>query len=102
MKRDYQITRSNWNGIEIEIRWNRNYLVYDDQTHMAHLEVMSVKPERAPLPITETGYKSHFTHVSAVDGYDSPEAYVEAWLTHASYDPAWREAQAAKAQLSLF
>lgn len=102
MKRDYQIIRSNWNGIEIETRWNRNYLVYDDQTHMAHLEVMSVKPELAPLPITETGYKSHFTHVSAVEGYDSPEAFVEAWLDHASFDPAWREAQAAKAQLSLF
>lgn len=102
MKRDYEITRSNWNGIEIEIRWNRNYLVYDDQTHMAHLEIMSVKPERAPLPITETGYKSHFTHVSAVESYDSPKAFVEAWLDHASYDPAWREAQTARAQLSLF
>lgn len=102
MTYDYTITHKNWNGIEIEIRWNPDYLVYDDQTHMAHLEVMSVKPERAPLPITETGYKSHFIQVSAVDRYDSPEAYVEAWLTHASYDPAWREAQAAKAQLSLF
>ena len=98
MKRDYIVTRSNWNGIEIEIRWNRNYLVYDDQTHMAHLEVMSVKPERAPLPITETGYKSHFTHVAAVDGFDSPEA----WLDHASGETQWREAQAARAQLSLF
>lgn len=102
MKRDYAITRSNWNGIEIEIRWNRNYLVDDDHTHMAHLEVLSVKPERAPLPITETGYKSHFTHVAAIDGYDSPEAFVEAWLDHASGKPEWREAQSARAQLSLF
>ena len=53
MKKDYSITRTQWNGIEIEIRWNADYLVYDDRTHMAHLEVVSVSPERAPLPITE-------------------------------------------------
>ncbi len=27
---------------------------------IAHLEIRSIKPERAPLPITETGYRSHF------------------------------------------
>ena len=102
MKRNYTVTYIIWNGIEIEIRWNGNYLVYDDQTLMAHLEIMSVEPEGTPLPITETGYRSHFARVSAFEGFDSPEAFVEAWLDHASHHPAWREAQAVKAQLSLF
>jgi len=69
---------------------------------MAHLEVVSIRPERAALPITETGYKSHFTHVSSLDGYDTPEEYVRAWLDHASADPAWLEAEAARTQFSLF
>lgn len=47
--------RFTWNGIEIELvyeplKWNV----------IAHLEVFSINPERAPLPITETGYLSHF------------------------------------------
>ena len=102
MTRDYTITHKNWNGIEIEIRWNPDYVVYDDQTHMAHLEVESIKPARAPLPITETGYRSHFTHVSAVQGYATPDDFVDAWLNEASCSPEWKAAQEAARQLSLF
>jgi hypothetical protein len=102
MKRTYTVTRTHWNGIEIEIRWNPDYLVYDDQTHMAHLEVESIAPARAPLPITETGYRSLFTPFANVQGYDDPEAYVEAWLHQASFSPEWRSGEANRAQLSLF
>lgn len=102
MKKDYSITRTHWNGIEIEIRWNADYLVYDDRTHMAHLEVVSVSPERAPLPITETGYRSHFTPKAAMEGYDSALAFVEAWLDQASRSQEWRAFDQANRQLSLF
>ena len=50
MKTDYAIIHKNWNGIEIEIRWNADYVAFDDGESMAHLEVESVKPARAPLP----------------------------------------------------
>ena len=102
MRQDYSITRTHWNGIEIEIRWNPDYLIYDDWTHMAHLEVVSVSPERAPLPITETGYRSHFTAKAAMNSYDSPEAFVEAWLDHEARSPEWRAQDMANRQLSLF
>ena len=102
MTREYTISRSQWNGIEIEIRWNADYLVYDDRTHMAHLEVVSVSPKRAPLPITETGYRSHFTPKAAMDGYDSAEAFVEAWLDHESRSPQWKAFDQANRQLLLF
>lgn len=102
MKKDYSITRTHWKGIEIEIRWNADYLVYDDRTHMAHLEVMSVLPERAPLPITETGYRSYFTPKASMEGYDSAEAFVEAWLDHESRSPEWKAFDQGTRQLSLF
>lgn len=98
MTRDYTNSRMNWNGIEIEIRWNPDYIVYDDQTHMAHLEVESIAPARAPLPITETGYRSHFTPIANIQGYATPEDFVEAWLHEASYSEEWQE----RRQLSLF
>ena len=52
----YQIE---WRGIAIEIRyapsWSNAYLeVYGEP--LAHLEVDSIEPVRAELPITETGY----------------------------------------------
>ena len=102
MRQDYSITRTHWNGIEIEIRWNPDYLVYDDKRHATHLEVVSVSPERAPLPITETGYRSRFMPISDMEGYDSPEAFVEAWLDYASRSPEWKALEAASRQLSLF
>ncbi|MDO9609871.1 MAG: hypothetical protein Q7J26_15210 [Brevundimonas sp.] len=102
MTRDYTIVRSHWNGIEIEIRWNPEYIVYEDRSRIAHLEVVSMSPKRAPLPITETGYRSHFTPVSAVQIYVTPEDYVAAWMDQASRSPEWTAFDQANRQLSLF
>lgn len=41
--------------IEIEITLKPDYF-----KDVAHLEIRSIAPERAPLPITATGYRSHF------------------------------------------
>ena len=73
-----------------------------DGQSMAHLEVESVKPARAPLPITETGYRSHFINRSNVDHMGGPEAYVEAWIDEMSHTHAWRETASASRQLALF
>ena len=102
MKTDYAIIRKNWNGIEFEIRWIADYVSFDDGQSMAHLEIESISPARAPLPITETGYRSHFTNRCNVDHMGGPEAYVEAWLDEMSRTPAWRETVAASRQLALF
>jgi hypothetical protein len=74
MKTDYAIIHKNWNGIEIEIRWNADYVVFDDGESMAHLEVESVKPARAPLPITETGYRSHFIQSQQCRSHGRPRS----------------------------
>jgi hypothetical protein len=98
MKPDYEVITKSWNGIEIEIRWARNYIYYDDETTMSHIEVESLSPRRAPLPITETGYKSHFINEFAVDRMGGPEGYVDAWLWEASHSANWQNNK----QLSLF
>ena len=102
MNTDYAIIHKKWNGIEIEIRWNADYVAFDDGNSMAHLEVMSLKPERAPLPITETGYRSHFIFRNEVERMGGPEAYVEAWIAEVANTPVWRNAEAASHQLALF
>ena len=94
MKTDYAIIHKNWNGIEIEIRWNADYVAFDDGGSMAHLEIQSIKPARAPLPITETGYRSHFIPRSSVDALGGPEAYVEAWIAEQAQSLAWKTTEA--------
>ena len=56
MKGTYVITRTNWNGIEIEIRWNLDQLTYDDLTHMAHLEVESISLRERTLGLFAQGH----------------------------------------------
>jgi hypothetical protein len=99
---DYAIIHKSWNGIEIEIRWNPDHLAFDDGTGMAHLEIESIKPARAPLPMTETGYRSHFTPPSDVYRYGGAEAFVDAWLRDAAQSAARRCTNQVSRQLALF
>lgn len=101
MRRIYSVSTIQWNGIEIEVRWSPDYLDYGDDTRIGHLEVESIAPEREPLPITETGYRSHFTPLSALSEYESPREFVEQWLVDAAKTDAWRKADLRRRQLSL-
>lgn len=58
---------------------------------MGHLQFESTAPEKAPLPITKTGYHSQFTAPQAVASFGSLVAFVLAWLDEKSETPAWRE-----------
>jgi hypothetical protein len=102
MQTDYVIIHRIWNGIEIEIRWQPDYCHFDDGRSMAHLEVESINPKRAPLPITSTGYRSHFIHAADVEIMGGPEAYVDAWIGHLAKSRSWRIADQASRQLALF
>jgi hypothetical protein len=47
--------------------WEPSWLNLDNLGHdTAHLQVESILPERVPLPITETGFRSHFTNPETV------------------------------------
>jgi hypothetical protein len=68
----------------------------------AHLEVQRVAPEWAMLPITETGYRSHFLPRGTAENAGGPVAYVKAWLEEAAKAPDWKRREAASRQPSLF
>jgi hypothetical protein len=105
MNNDYQIITKNWRGIEIEIRWQNSYVEFEDGRHLGHLEIESMKPARAALPVTETGYRSHFIDAKSVINAGGPAAYVEAWFEDAGAQKCWHKCQARQAasnQLSLF
>ena len=97
--------RIEWRGIAIEIRyapsWSRAYLeVYGEP--LAHLEIDSIEPVRAELPITETGYQSLFLPASVFEGEGGPVAFVRAWLKDEAESEAWKQREEASRQMSLF
>jgi hypothetical protein len=95
--------RFDWNGILLEITYEPQWLppsiLGED---LAHLQVRSIYPTDVPLPITETGYRSHFTAASAIAAAGGPVAYVDVWLTVESDTPAWQAREQATRQLALF
>ncbi|MBB92998.1 MAG: hypothetical protein CML68_04450 [Rhodobacteraceae bacterium] len=102
MTRQIETFAASWNGIQLEISWEPNWLGLEDlyEIAAAHLQVRSSGSEL--LPITETGYRSHFTSRAAVEAARGPVEYVLAWLDAAADSPAWHRKTAAARQLTLF
>jgi hypothetical protein len=69
---------------------------------LAHLEIETVEPANAPLPMTETGYRSHFCAPADIDTEGGPVAFVRAWLECEARSPEWKAAQEERRQLTLF
>ena len=63
------VQRIDWRGITVEISYEPEWLGGLAEAFgepLAHLQVRSVSPERAALPVTETGYKSAFIAGSVI------------------------------------
>ncbi|MDE3767575.1 hypothetical protein [Sinorhizobium meliloti] len=91
-----------WRGIAIEITYEAQWLGSDGPYSMAHLAITALAPERAALPITETGYRSHFANAEDIEADGGPVAFVTAWLDHAAESKGWKDSQEKARQLSLF
>lgn len=87
-----------WNGILISLDYQ-----YKRWSVIDHIELKSIDPPNAPLPITETGYRSHYLHTEEMEPYNfDPKQYITAFLDYAARDPAWKKQQDAARQYSLF
>lgn len=98
MDQQAQVHRFTWQCIEIEaIYWPRRWGA------IAHLEIRSIEPPRAPLPITETGYKSHFHPYGTAEANGGDVvAQIRAWLDEEAAKPEWQRYVEASRQGELF
>lgn len=84
--------------ITIRITHARDYL----SSGSDHIEVESVAPKKAPMPITETGYRSHFIPALDLINAGGPVTVVTNWLAQEAKGKAWSKAATQKAQGDLF
>jgi hypothetical protein len=97
---DYTDHHMDWEGIALLVKWCPSWNGENAIYQIAHLEIHTAN--KTPLPITETGYKSHFIDKEAVEALGGPLAYARAWLDEAAAEPAWKAKVQASRQLSLF
>lgn len=90
-----------WRRITIEIDYDPDYSASFKEFNKKPLAHITVRAAQA-LPITETGYLSHFIETEYVDEAGGPVALVTDALDDAAKDSSWEKQQAKDAQLSLF
>lgn len=96
-----QIIKKSWNGINLEIHYDPSYFSLGKDYSISHIDVYS--ENKLPLPITETGYRSHFFYPQELDGFEDIWAYVLAWLNQeAATNANWKVTEHNSRQLSLF
>lgn len=90
-----------WQGIAIAITYRPEAFTSFREhygTALAHLDIRA----NEPLPITTTGYCSHYLAQSDVEESGGPVAYVQQWLDDAATDLDWQLSQSQHQQLQLF
>ncbi len=100
MKRERHIVSSaiDWQGIALSVSYEAEW--FGTGGCIAHLQVETT--QRTPLPITRTGYRSHFVPLGEVEAAGGPVAYVCAWLEEEASSEEWRSHMEAARQGSLF
>ena len=87
-------------GTEVRVRitHSRDYLGQGQD----HIEVESIAPKKAPLPITQTGYRSLFMSPLDLINDGGPVTFVTAWLDREAKGKDWQRRQAVRQQGDLF
>ena len=84
--------------IQIRIIHTRDYLGQGQD----HVQTESIKPKRAALPITATGYLSHFISGLELMNAGGPVSLITSWIEREASTKKWRATAIAKAQGDLF
>ena len=63
-------------GVPVRVRYRPDYFAV---MGLAHMEFMSTAQPPKPIPISGTGYRSHFCAPEAVAQLGTPEAYATAY-----------------------
>lgn len=90
--------RFSWRGIEMTATHTPDYI----STGWCHIELRVIKPKGMPIPITTTGYLSHFLDEDDLKAAGGPAAFFLAWLEREAGSKAYKAALAKWRQLDLF
>ena len=100
----YERYELEWRGILIAVRYCANWSEAHAQIMgrpVAHLEIETIEPAHAPLPLTSTGYRSHFVDATEVESAGDPATYILEALEMAAADKSWQERELVARQYAL-
>lgn len=87
-----------WRDVTSRIRHTPEYL----SKGWSHVEIIVTKPRKAPLPITSTGYLSHFLGEDELKRAGAPVRFFLDWIGRESLTKQWAAAEFKWRQGDLF
>lgn len=87
-----------WREITCRVRHTPNYL----SKGWSHVEIIVQKPKDAPLPITGTGYLSHFLDENVLKRAGGPVQFFLDWIEREAHSKQWAAAEFKWRQGDLF
>jgi hypothetical protein len=82
----------------LRVDHTRNYLVAGTD----HIEIHVIAPKKAVIPLTDTGYRSHFIDRAQLREAGGVRRFVEQWLAAESRSKEWQKKDLARQQGNLF
>lgn len=92
------VEKFTWLGVEMSATHTRDWL----GDGWSHIEMRVLRPKGRPVPITDTGYLSHFLDEADLKAAGGPVAFFRAWLDREADSKAYHKALARWQQLDLF
>lgn len=92
------VEKFTWRCIEMSATHSPNYI----SAGWSHIELRVLKSKGRPVPITDTGYLSHFLDEADLKAAGGAAAFFRAWLDREADSKAYRKALARWQQLDLF
>lgn len=87
-----------WRDITCRVRHTPDYL----SKGWSHIEIIVVSPKGAPIPITATGYRSHFLDEDLLAKAGGPVRFFHDWIEREARTKTWAKAEFKWRQLELF
>lgn len=87
-----------WRDVTCRVRHTPNYL----SKGWSHVELIVTKPKNAPLPITSTGYLSHFLDEQLLRQAGGPVRFFLDWIEREAKTKQWAAAEFKWRQGDLF
>ena len=97
--------RLEWRGRTLRVEFEADWSGHGDddpETAIALLEVFVEAPIGAPIPVTNSGYRSHFLPPVSIARAGGIAAFVSAWLDEQAMDRKWLRIDEQWRQLDLF
>ena len=94
-----------WQDYEIQISYTASAYKSVERIYgyaMCHIEIETLKPERAALPVTESGYRSIFITAPELEEEGGVKTLVLGMLDEAAQKQEWKEAELQRRQYKLF